>query len=253
MRLMLKPFVTALRTLTVLPVPGKEATTPSASLPFFPVVGAVLGIVLYYEAVGTSLLFNTNSLIGGCIVTVTAILITGMLHIDGFADVADGFGGGRTGERVLEIMKDSRHGTYGVVTIVFDIIGRVVLTAWCIEHRHFELIAASPVFSRLVQAWGCALLPYARAEGGTASPFFSARPPVVLLIVSLGIAGVCPFVSGALPLGTILLVSLLPVQLFFAYCLQRIDGITGDCLGAVNEISELSLLFTGCVAFSLRF
>lgn len=248
---MFSPLVTAIRTLTTLPIPGHDCDDRSASLPLFPVVGALIGLILYFEAVGVSRLFSAHSWISSLLVTASAVLITGALHLDGFADVADGFGGGHSKERILEILKDSRHGTFGVCAIVFDIAGRIILTAWCIEHRHFELLAVSPVFSRTVQAWGCALLPYARPAGGTASPFFTAKPPLVLLVITLGVLVIYTVIAGILPFGTIFLVSLIPVQLFYGTCIKKIDGLTGDCLGAVNEVAELSFLLTACITYSL--
>ena len=100
---MFEPVVTAIRTLTIVPVPGRDSANPASALPVFPLVGAALGILLYCTATGLSLLFPGRALIGGLLVTAIAILITGALHLDGFADVADAFGCGRRRERILEI------------------------------------------------------------------------------------------------------------------------------------------------------
>ncbi|MBN1577926.1 MAG: adenosylcobinamide-GDP ribazoletransferase [Chitinispirillaceae bacterium] len=246
---MIAPLVTAVRTLTIIPMPGSDAKDPSAALPYFPIIGAAIGVICYLTARGSSCLFGDYPFFGGLLVTVVSIVITGALHLDGLADVADGFGSGGTKERILEIFKDSRHGTFGVTAIVFDLIARVLFIAWCCEKEHLTLILISPFFSRTVMAWGCALLPSARSGGGTAVPFISNKPPIALFLITVGLVGVIVLAFGCIPLGTILLISFVPVQLFYFYCLKKIDGITGDCLGAVNEIGELTLLLTGCIGY----
>ena len=249
---MFGPLVTALRTLTVLPVPGKEGGTLSGSLPFFPVVGAFIGIILYLSGYALSHVFTDNPLLCGGLVAGISAVVTGALHLDGLADVADGFGGGHTRERILEIMKDSRHGTFGVTAIIFDCIGKTLFFGWCMSHDHIEMILMSVVFSRTVQAWGCVILPYARiSEGGTASPFFEGKNPSALILSTIGITGGVIVFFGILPMGMVALMSLIPIQIFFMVCLKKINGITGDCLGAANEICELSVLMSGCAAFTL--
>ncbi len=248
---MIAPFITALRTLTILPLPGPDTKDHAKSLSFFPVVGFGIGASCYLIAFGCSFIFDDNPIITGLIVSFVSIIITGALHLDGLADVADGFGGGQTKARILEIFKDSCHGTFGVLAIVFDIAARVLLVSWCVEKGHLQLLLVSVFFSRTVQAWGCSLIPYARPEGGTAEKFISTKPPVELLVITAGFAGIVLLGFGCMPLGTVLLTALVPVQLFFFSCLKKIGGITGDCLGAVNEIGELAVLLLGCIIYSI--
>ena len=247
---MLGSFITALRTLTIIPLGGKEAEDLSDALPFFPIVGLIIGGIGWLIAVGVEYINGDFPLLTGLIITVISLTITGCLHLDGLADVADGFGGGGTKERILELLKDPRHGTFGVTAIVFDSALRVICISRCLEIKHLELIVLSPILARTVIAWACLLLPYARISGGTASPFISNRHPVPLFLFSAGIGGVCLLLFGYMPLGTVSLISLIPVQFFFFFCLNKIDGITGDCLGAANEIAEISFLITACLAYN---
>ena len=244
---MFEPLVTAFRTLTILPLPGRDSDHPASALPMFPVVGIVIGIIQYTIARGCGMLFSDAPMIGGLLVTAAVIGGTGALHLDGFADVADGFGGGRTRERILEIFKDSRHGTYGVAAIVFSIAGRTILTSWCIDFRRYELLVLAPVVSRTVQAWACTLLPYGgRATGEGASAFFTGGKHLFLTAVSvLCLAGFLIVFRPVWYGVAVLIVPLLPVTLFFIICKRTLGGLTGDCLGAANEMAELSALFAG--------
>ena len=118
----MKGLVTAIRTLTVLPVPGKDSDDFSAALPWFPVVGIILGAILYTISLLWSLLpFEQWS--WGCAVILSALLVwlTRGLHMDGLADWADSLGGFDR-ERRLAIMKDSSLGAFGVMAIVLGIV-----------------------------------------------------------------------------------------------------------------------------------
>ena len=128
-----------------------------------------------------------------------------------------------------------------------------MLTAWCIDYRHFELIAASPVVSRCMQAWACSLLPYALPDGGGTSVFFNGTKRLPLAIVSVVVAAAGIGASGTMriPFVFIIASSLLPAALFFTVCRKRIGGLTGDALGAASEIAELSVLFFGPVIYSM--
>src|SRR5512145_1363019 len=121
---MLHGLVTALRTLTILPVPGSDASDMSRALPWFPLVGCLLGFLLWGLAWGFG--FMAVFWPGGTalvVVAASAILTRG-LHLDGLADWADGFGGGRDKERTLAIMKDSHVGAFGVIALIIVLIAR---------------------------------------------------------------------------------------------------------------------------------
>jgi adenosylcobinamide-GDP ribazoletransferase len=247
---MFAPLVTAFRTLTIIPFPGTDTDNRALSLPFFPIVGLFIGTLSILSAYLCSIVFTTVPFAGGIITTALVIAITGALHLDGAADVADGFGGGKTKQAILEIFKDSRLGTFGVTTIVFDVLIRVIFLSWLIEHHHFDIIFIHPVLGRMLQAWGCALIPYARPSGGTALSFHTQRFPIGLLVITAGTIGIVLFAFNVLPIGTVIFCSIIPSLFFYVYCLNRIGGITGDCLGAVNEIAECTFLICGCGMYS---
>jgi adenosylcobinamide-GDP ribazoletransferase len=245
---MLQSVLTAFRTLTILPVPGKDAENLSLTLCFFPLVGALLGVlVLIFSQAAAAASFQHPPVLA--ILSLAAITwLTGGLHIDGMGDVADAFGGGRTKERVLQILKDPRMGSFGVCAIVFAILTK----AWCWQF-YFEkgnpwIVFWSLVFSRSMQGFLIAFVPNARTDS-IAGPFglrsWFAR---VSLVVSFVIAGFAAFCLSSLRTAVVSAGFSLAVTVLFAlYCWRRIQGITGDCVGATNEIAEISVLVGGMI------
>jgi adenosylcobinamide-GDP ribazoletransferase len=239
---MLKGLITAIRTLTVIPVPGQDARNFASSLPWFPIVGLFIGSILYGAAFLAGIAFANPWNEGIALVIVgLSIILTRAIHVDGLSDWADGFGGGNDKQKILLIMKDPHKGVFGVIAIVFTI-----LTKWvCIfrllaTHASFWIIGAY-IISRTMQVEMAASLPYARIESGTACPFVNnARimHRITALIIALGlvvwifgIEGIA-FIAG----------SWIACTLFGLWCRKRIGGVTGDTLGACSEIIETTVL-----------
>jgi adenosylcobinamide-GDP ribazoletransferase len=245
---MLRSILTAFRTLTILPIPGKDAEDLSLTLCFFPLVGALLGLfvlILYQAAAAAS--FQHPPVLG--ILSLAAITwLTGGLHIDGMGDVADAFGGGGTKERVLEILKDPRMGSFGVCAIVFAILTKALCWQFYFEKGNPWIVFWSLVFSRSMQGFLIALVPNARTDS-IAGPFgprgwFAG----VFLLVSFVIAGFAAFWISSLSAAMVSVGSSLTVTVLFGlYCWRRIQGITGDCVGATNEIAEIGVLVGGMI------
>jgi adenosylcobinamide-GDP ribazoletransferase len=245
---MLRSLVTALRTLTILPVPGKDADDFSKSLLFFPIAGGIIALVAYPFFLLCQLIPLQLHNVGGLIFTLLSVAITGGLHIDGIADVADGFFGGRNKEAVLKIMKDSRIGTFGGIAIVLDLLFRFVLYGYILTNLTYLPVLLTMIISRSAQAVVLASCSYARGpEGGTAAPFSGSRSklPVLVIIIAL-IYGSFFFFSKSEPLIISLLSVIIAVCCAVWYYYRRIGGITGDCIGSINEISEITCLLTWC-------
>jgi adenosylcobinamide-GDP ribazoletransferase len=238
-------LVTALRTLTILPVPGEEAEKPADSLPWFPVVGAILGFCLWLFAV---ILMELTSWPHGTAIAVVAggIVLTRGLHLDGLADWADAFWGGWNRERILAIMKDSSLGTFGTLALI-----AVMLAKWCsvaalVENAKPHWIILAMIISRAVQVDLAAVFDYARPEGGTGAAFVTEatkdqRTPalwttLVLVLVCGGFAW-RPVVAMFLAAGL--------GRLFGSWSRRKTGGITGDILGAASELTETAVLFLG--------
>jgi adenosylcobinamide-GDP ribazoletransferase len=174
--------------------------------------------------------------------TVAATMaITGCLHEDGLADTADGFGGGRSRERKLEIMRDSRIGTYGVCALVLSILLRVsVLASLSLPALVVPALIAAHSAARAVVPLFMALLPPARGDGLSAT---AGQPPrgnaAAAVILALVILIVC---LGVIP-GLVAVILLAIVGAVFAWLsLAQVGGQTGDVLGAVEQVSEIVIL-----------
>ena len=183
------------------------------------------------------------------------ILLTGALHEDGLADFFDGFGGGGGDRRrILDIMKDSRIGTYGVIGVVmYLLLLFFLLTSMPAPLAALVVFAADP-FCKMVSGQIISMMPYARKED-------EAKAKVVYRKISLK-AGILLFVQGVLPLALLVFVTDGAVRwdlLIFAPCLvmyflylliwHRLRGYTGDCCGAMFLLTELSFYLCATYQF----
>lgn len=241
-------ITTAFRTLTIIPIPGKNTNDFRGSITMFPVIGFFLGAVVYasfcpIRGIG----FEGWALVSGILLGLITVL-TGVLHVDGLGDVADAFGGGKSRVRVLEILKDSRMGTFGIVAIVFDIGLKWVCWHSLMKDGEVLIIVASLVLGRCMQSIYLIFLPNARNDGMAASFGGIGRGGKLMVILSSVFAiGVLCYLLSYLIVGTFLIGSIIAAILFAIMCIKKIGGITGDCVGAVNEITEIVVLLVGVV------
>lgn len=233
----MKGLFSAIRLLTIVPIPGGDAGLSGASLPWFPVVGAMLGGIVYAILAMAGPYWPA----GAAILSVTAMaILTRGLHLDGIADAADGLGGGRDRESALAIMKDSRTGAFGVIalclilmakTLAFWRLADSVLIAWVIP---------AGAISRFMQLDMMVRLPNARPGGLAAAIMPEARWRHWAIGLLLSVAIVLP-IGG--PAGIIGLIGALCANVALgAWFKRRVGGVTGDLIGATSEISETSIL-----------
>ena len=248
MGVMILEILTAFRTLTIIPIPGKDTENFSRSLCFFPLVGALLGFVvlILYHSAG-AIEFKHPFILALLSMTIVTWL-TGGLHIDGLGDVADAFGGGKNREQILQLLKDPAMGSFGVCALVFDILIKAGCWEFFLEKGNPWFIFWSFVFSRSMQGVVIAFIPNARAES-IAAPFGqggkSARISVLLAYLVSGLAAAW-FLSPSAAL-VCALCSLAATLLLGFYCWRKLQGITGDCVGAISEIAEITMLVGGMV------
>lgn len=241
---MWKLFAFALSFLTILPPPFySEQAHPSSDLPksfaFFPLVGLVLGaFYLFFAYFGSP--YVPHLLLASLIAAETVVL-TRALHLDGLADLADGIGGGFTCERRLEIMKDSRIGAFGALALVLALILKIAAFHAILSQARWLPLLIVPSLSRFAMVLTAFRSPYARPAGGLGKPFLehmSLRHLITATSVCLAISlALAPrFTAFALP--TLVFI----VALIRRLSSRLLGGITGDVLGAVNEICEIALL-----------
>jgi adenosylcobinamide-GDP ribazoletransferase len=241
---MIRAFITAWRTLTIIPLPGKDTEEFPKSLPFFPLVGALLGLALFGLYLVASTFFKNETSLTALFLLFCGTLFTGGLHLDGLADVADAFGSGRAKEDIFRILKDPRLGTFGVLALIFTLITKLFLYEFFIRQTLAYLLVSQFVFSKAMMALSLLLLPYAKGKTGIAAPFTNHHPLswFSILLMCAALYSLAGYFCGYVFLLTTIILSIFPCLLFLFYCKKKIEGLTGDCLGTVNEIYEMSYL-----------
>lgn len=246
---MLRDVLTAFRTLTILPLPGEDTGDFSRTLFFFPVVGAFLGCVVFVLFAGAERLgFGQPQILAAlCVAGIT--WLTGCLHVDGLGDVADAFGAGKGKERILEILKDPHMGSFGVAAIVLGLLVKVGCWQLFFTRGDLGVVVWSLVFARSIQGLLIAFVPNART-GSIAGPFkVETAFGKAMVVLSFLLAATAAALAGSLSSAVVYAASALLVSaLFSLYCLRKIGGITGDCVGAANELAEIGVL-VGTLAF----
>jgi adenosylcobinamide-GDP ribazoletransferase len=231
--------------LTRIPVGGfpfraEEAAWASA---WFPTVGAGVGILLAGVWRLAALL---DPLPAACFTLTVGLLVTGALHEDGLADTADALGGATDREGVLRILKDSRIGAYGAVALVASFALRAALLA-SMPGRGALALVVSQCGSRLPAVWLLALLPYitpqaesrsraiARATGAQAALATSS------LLLLLGVLTMRGALSWSRAVGVFAVAGAV-VGGCGAFYRRRLGGVTGDLLGASQQVAEIGML-----------
>lgn len=237
-------LVTAFRTLTILPIPGKDAERMASALPWFPIVGLTLGLIVYSSASAVDYAASHKwPEVTAFTALVAGIFLTRGFHLDGLSDWADSFGSITDKKRMLEIMKDSRVGVFGVLALICVCLGK-----WIALVRLWQLhagcwIIAAYVISRTMQVELATSLPYARPEGGTAKDFVKGSR-TFQRVLALVLAGIILYIIMDVNGLVLVAVGLITCRLFGFWCMKRLGGITGDTLGACSEIIEFVILFS---------
>lgn len=246
----MKRFLIALQFLTVLPfnIKGKiEEEDFGRSLAYFPVVGLLIGLVLAGAAYISS---SLPPLAASALILITWVIITGGIHLDGFADTCDGFYGKRPREEILKIMRDSRIGTMGAAGVAMLLIFKFAALSSIQTEDLWKVLIAAAVFSRWGQAFVCSVSEYARAEGKAGyfikyakktDIFAGAAFTLILNWFLMGLEGIILFT----------LLSAV-IFLFLRYAKRKIGGMTGDTIGAVNEIAEASALLFSLILLNYK-
>lgn len=213
----------------------------------FPIVGLVVGLIA--AAVGQVLLgFGAPSVIVAGAVLLIMVLVTGALHEDGLADVADGLGGGHSVERKLEIMRDSSTGAYGVIALVFSLLLRFSLLNLLITSGLVSLWLVLPLALMTSRAFMLVAMssPGTHQQGGKslgASAGVASSLVAILWICAL--AGVFSLISF---IGFVFVAIVgLGARWYF---LRHIGGMTGDGYGFIEQVTQIATLVVFAWVFS---
>lgn len=243
----MKSLILAIQFLTRIPININIETKEDSfadSVLWFPLVGLIIG------AFDALIYFLSAKVLDGMLPIVCAVLanvcITGALHVDGLADTCDGIFSARKKEKMLEIMKDSRIGSNGTLAVVFDILIRIAILISISSNMIIWLIFAAPIASRALIPLLMKLSVYARAEGGMGGLFLGKQSwsrtliafasGMLMVWLFLNFVGLASF-AGAM----------LAIILYRSYIYSKIQGMTGDTLGAGNELAEIVFLLTAVI------
>ena len=234
-------FITAIRTLTILPVPGSDAERPADSFYFFPLVGEMIGgvVLLVVWFVAARLGWAMGAAWAGVFVLVC---LTRALHLDGLSDTVDAFFAAHTRERRLEIMKDPHVGAFGASAIVLALLCKAVVLERLCSTGHWSWIILPVVLSRTVMVLVAVSLPYARAEGGKARAFFAGTKPATFWVAGALAVILCFLHAGSMGLFAAA-VALTMGLLMVRWMKINFGGATGDLLGFAGEKTECALYF----------
>jgi adenosylcobinamide-GDP ribazoletransferase len=233
---------TAVAFLTRLPMPHPQGPMPANFVRahrMFPVVGALIGAVVGLIYLGLRHV-GVPSLAAAALALGASAILTGALHEDGLADVADGFGGGRDPAAKLEIMRDSRLGTYGALILLVSFAAKLSALAAIPDGYVVPSLIAAHALGRGILPWMSVGLPYARDDGLARN---AGQPDAATATIAAGLAVLLALLS--LSLTNTLLSTLLAglSGLGMAWLAQRqIGGQTGDVLGGAEQVAETAIL-----------
>lgn len=241
---MIDGLLAALGLLTRIPVPARVWDAPSVrarSLAWYPLVGLLVGGLL---ALAGWVLQGAPELLGAALLLVAWGWLSGGLHLDGLADMADAWVGGMGDrERSLQIMKDPRSGPVAVVVLVLLLLVKFAALASLYEgvpaREMMVSLVVAPLLARSLLPLAFLTTPYVRAGGIGAGLTGARRWPCVLNML---LAAVLAVMLGGRAGGVALVVAVVVFLLWRRACMQRLQGMTGDTCGALVELTEAAAL-----------
>jgi len=235
---MLKEISSVFSFLTIIPSNNTDLETVARYMHVFPIIG--IGIGLLIASIGFGLSFFLEPLIVALLVVASIAIITGIHHTDGLADFADGLMTRGTKEKKRNAMKDLSTGSAGIVSVVLSIVGVIIALSLTTGYELFQAILLSEILAKFSMVLMASIGKSAAA--GSNSPFMQIMKDKRRLTVA-GVITIIPLVVIGGTTGLILFGASIGVTLFLIGLSTRsFGGITGDVLGAANELTRLSSL-----------
>ena len=234
-------FSAALQFLTTIPVPWQRKAREDElgrSAGYFPVIGLIIGLIL----AGLAWLFDLilPTAVANALLLVSMVIFSGAIHLDGFADTCDGIAGHKTVEERWQVMRDSRAGAFGIVGVVLLLLVKYVSLNSIPEASLMMTLILMSVVSRWTMTYAIFAYPYARSSGlgktfkqGTTWPRFT-----MATLITIAVAAILAQLVGL----AIIFIIWAITTVVAAYFKSKFSGLTGDNYGAINEISEVSVL-----------
>lgn len=234
----MKRLILLIQFLTRIPININLSVTRedlSKSIIYFPIVGYIIGmfLALFYKFS----IFYFDKIIIAFLVIIIEIIITGGLHIDGLSDTVDGIYSGREKEKIIEIMKDPNVGAFGVLSIIILVIFKFLLI-YKIDNNLFIILLMMPVFSRFCSVFSSRIGNYPKKDG--LGNIFIGQVNNYQLLISFIFTLPLLYLNFLIYIAFI--INIIFTYFFVKYITKKIDGITGDTLGAMVEVNELLFL-----------
>ena len=235
---MLKEISSVFSFLTIIPSNNTNLETVAKHMHVFPIIGIAIGLLI--GSIGFGLSFFLEPLIVALLVVASIAIITGIHHTDGLADFADGLMTRGTKEKKRNAMKDLSTGSAGIVSVVLSIVGVIIALSLTTGYELFQAILLSEILAKFSMVLMASI--GKSAAVGSNSPFMQIMKDKRRLAVA-GVITIIPLVVIGGTTGLILFGASIGVTLFLIGLSTRsFGGITGDVLGAANELTRLSSL-----------
>ncbi len=241
MTAVLRTFLFAWQFLTAIPLSRSTHDAKpeelAASMSWYPFVGCLLGALLVTADLLLAQVFSTQ--VTSVLLMLLLISITRGLHQDGLADMVDGLAGGRTAQARLAIMRDGRVGAIGATGLFLALGLRYAGLNALPAGEHIALLIGMPAVGRWAMVVGAFHVTYARSEGGLAQPFLAHLSWRHLCVATVTVGVVMTLLLGPWPALCCLFIGMALVRLSTAWFHRMFGGVTGDLLGAMNEVAEI--------------
>lgn len=215
---------------------------------YFPLVGYFIGLIIFVIA---NILnkYVDNKYIISLLIILLELKLVGLIHVDGLADSFDGLFSYRDKDKILEIMKDSRVGTNGVVILIFYYLAKLILIAEIISHGDMRCLIVYPIIARMSTSVNAGFGVYARDKGMSTGiiGINKMKDGIFSIILTLLLTILVYHNSGMLKGIAMLITGILFIFYFRQVVYKKIDGITGDTMGASLEMTGLIVLLVGAI------
>lgn len=238
-------FLTALRFLTIIPLPGGKISPREVgrSLAYFPAVGAIIGLILL--GLNWVLGLILPQALVNILLVVSLAIVSGGLHLDGFVDTCDGMVGHKTVRERWRVMKDSRAGAFGIIGVCLLLLVKYVSLNSVPANWLVLTLLLMPALSRWAMVYAVFAYPYAKPSG--LGKVFKQEASLSVFLVATVIALAIAVIPAQL-FGLVIMLGVWIIVTAIAFYLKgRFGGLTGDTYGAINEIAEVLVLILVCL------
>lgn len=251
MKNIVNQIVLLIQFMTRIPIPIKVEYSEKQlgkGIKYFPLVGYLIGIIIFITGIVLNKYIDNKYIISLLLILIELKLV-GLIHIDGLADSFDGLFSYRDKDRILEIMKDSRVGTNGVVILIFYYLAKLILIAEIISRGDMRCLIIYPIIARMSTSVNAGFGMYARDNGMSTGiiGMNKVKDGIFSMILTLLLTILVYYNSGMLKGIAMLITGILFIFYFRHVVYKKIGGITGDTMGASLEMTGLIVLLIGAI------